>query len=119
MPRRLSLVVLLAIAACAPAPKPLAPVAAVPLAARGEPLPEAQTQPRGTVRLEGLGLSHHDGMPVAVPDTTRLEPMPVFRPDTTIDRAMVRRGRTFTLRGPANVPVKPSSDTLHLATPRP
>jgi len=119
MPRPLFLVVLMATAGCAPAPAPLAPVAAPPIAALGVPLPNAQAQPRVTYRFRGPGLSYHDGMPVAVPDTTRLEPMPVFRPDTTIDRAMVRRGRFFTVRGPANVPVSPSSDTLHLAAPRP
>jgi len=49
-------------------------------------------------------------MPVVVPDTHRLERMPVLRPDTTIDRTMVVRdgGTTLRLRGPAKVePAKP------------
>jgi hypothetical protein len=121
MPRPLSLVVLVATAACASAPVPVAPSPALPVTALGVPLATTQAQSHGTVLLEGSGLAYRDGMPVAVPDTTKLEPMPVFRSDTTIDRAMVSRGfgRTFTLRGPANVTVNPSSDTLHLAAPRP
>jgi len=104
--------VLLATAACAPAPGSPLPVAApVELALA----PKAQ--PSVTYRFEGPGLGQSHGMPVIVPDATRLERMPVFRPDTMIDRAMVVRGygRTFTLRGPAN----PSSDSVQRAAPRP
>jgi len=119
MPRPLSLVVLVATAACAPAPAPLAPAVVPPLAAPAPPS-EPQVQPRITLRFDGFGIEHRDGMPVAVPDTKKLERMPVARPDTMNDRAMVRRGGTFTIRGPAGLaPVNPSSDSLHLAAPRP
>jgi hypothetical protein len=110
MPRSLSLLVLLAMAGCAPAPELLSP--------RVKPPPMPKPWPSATLRIIP-GLDHSRGMPVAVPDTEKLERMPVARPDTTNDRGMVMRGRTFTIRGPASVPVSPSSDTFHVVAPRP
>jgi len=95
MPRSLSLLVLLAVAGCAPAPQLLSP--------RVKPPPPPKPWPGATYRVTELGQDR--GMPVAVPDTSILERMPVFRPDTTIDPSMATRwfGSTFLirLRGPA------------------
>jgi|GEM_PF-4691140 len=102
MPRSLSLLVLLALGGCAPAPGLLSP--------RTKPPPMPKPWPGATFRVDGPGVDRSRGMPVVVPDTHRLERMPVLRPDTTIDRTMVVRdgGTTLRLRGPAKVePAKP------------
>ena len=79
MPRSLSLLVLLALAGCAPAPELLSP--------RVKPPPMPKPWPSATLRIVGPEVDHSRGMPVVVPDTKRLERMPVLRPDTTESEA--------------------------------
>jgi hypothetical protein len=99
MSRTLLLLLLVATAACAPTPELLAP--------RVKSLRVPKTQPHVIAGLDAPRPAYPDAMPVAVPDTTRLEPMPVYRPDTTIDREMAIRGfgsvAMIRLRGPARV----------------
>jgi len=70
--------------------------------------------PHVTAGLSSPQPLYRDGMPVAMPDVTRLEPMPVFRPDTTIDREMAVREfgsvALIRLRGPAKA--APSSSPV-------
>jgi len=101
MPRSLSLLVLLALAGCAPAPELLSP--------RVKPPPMPKPWPSATLRIIGPGVDHGRGMPVVV-----------LRPDTTIDRAMVVQGGGTTprLRGPAKVvPVNPLADSVQHSAP--
>jgi hypothetical protein len=69
MPRSLSLLVLLAMAGCAPVPELLSP--------RVKPPPAPKPWPGATFRVAGPGVDHSRGMPVVVPDTEKLERMPV------------------------------------------
>lgn len=116
MPRSLSLLVLLAMAGCAPAPELLSP--------RVKPPPKPKPWLGVTYQVLGPSAGQSEGMPVAVPDTTKLEPMPVLRPDTSIDPLMATRwyGSTFRLRirGPAGkIEPGPPLDSVLRVAPRP
>lgn len=114
MRRSLLLLALLA-TACMPSRQFLAP--------RNKMIRPPKT-PHVTTALNALQPLQHYRMPVVVPDTEHLEPMPVVRPDVTNDREMAVRGfgsvAMVRLRGPAKViPAKPLSDSvLHVVSPR-
>ncbi|HKP75158.1 MAG TPA: hypothetical protein VJT67_06410 [Longimicrobiaceae bacterium] len=105
---------LLATAACAPGPELLSPST--------KPLPKPRILwPRGSYQV--VPPPALDRMPVVVPDTEHLAPMPVSRGDPTSDREMAVRGfgnvAMIRLRGPAGVPMKPPADSvLRIAPPR-